>query len=101
MSNKRQDYFVRRMDADSYRPLPEAMFEIQILDADGCGAQCAYLDGDSDKILCAVNFVTPPSPTIIDPATQYIPKPVIEAARKRIVGFGERVNERGEILPPF
>ena len=96
-----QIYFVRQLDAQSYKPLPEAVYEIQILNADGQAERCAYLGAESADILCAVSLVTPPSPTRIDTRSVFIPTPVIEAARRREVGFGERVNERGEILPPF
>lgn len=101
MTQNQQDYFVRQLDAHSYRPVPDAVYEIQILDADGRAERCAYLDGNSTEILCAVSLVTPPGPTRIDPASLRIPRPVIEAARQRKAGYGERVNERGEILPPF
>ena len=96
-----QYYFVRQLDAESYKPQPEAVYEIQILNSDGQAERCAYLDGESREILCAVDLVTPPGPTRIEPRSLCIPMPVIEAARRRKVGFGERVNERGEILPPF
>ncbi len=96
-----QDYFVRQLDARSYKPVPEAVYEIQILNADGQAERSAYLDGESTEILCAVSFSTPPGPAPIDPALLTIPSAVLEAARQRKVGFGERVNERGEVLPPF
>jgi hypothetical protein len=97
----RQRYFVSQLDQEDYRPVPEAVYEIQILNADGQAERCAYLGERSDEILCAVDFVTPPEPKRLDPSEVPIPRAVIEAARQRKIGFGERVNERGEILPPF
>ena len=94
-------YFIRQLDAQSYKPLSEAVYEIQILNEDGQAERCAYLGGESAEILCVVSLVTPPGPTRIDKSSVSIPMPVIEAARQRKVGFGERVNEKGEILPPF
>jgi hypothetical protein len=98
---KEQVYFVRQLGPESYRPVPEAVYEIQILNEDYQGEQSAYLADESPEILCVVNFATPPGPKRLDPSTVSIPKAVIDAARQRKVGFGERVNEKGEILPLF
>lgn len=96
-----QDYFVCQLGPDNYRPVPEAQYEIQILNEHNEGERSAYLGRHSTDILCVVDFVTPPGPKLLDPSMVSIPTPVIEAARRRTIGFGERVNEKGEILPPF
>ena len=41
------------------------------------------------------------APVRLDVAEHRIPGAVIKAARCRSVGHGERVDERGEVLPPF
>lgn len=96
-----QDYFVFQVGPDDYRPVPEATYGIQILNEYNEGERCAYLGERSADVLCVVDFVTPPGPKRLEPSAVCIPKAVIEAARQRKVGSGERVNERGEILPPF
>jgi len=100
MTNEFQNYFVRQLSSDSYKP-SEAVYEIQMMNAEGQAEICAYLDQEASKIVCAISLVTPPGPTRIDPSVLQIPNAVIEAARQRKVGAGERVNSRGEILPPF
>ena len=99
MTKRHQEYFVRPLDEHSYKPVPNAVYEIQILNDGGPAEQCAYLEGDSTEILCAISL-TAAGPTPIDPKQLHIPKAVIEAARQQKVRFGEYVNEKGEILRP-
>ena len=93
----RERYFIRRLDDDSYRPVPEAEFEIVFEDDDL--DICAYVDGGSRAIIALIHF-TPNGPASLPIQGHGIPDAVIEAARQRRAGPGEYVNERGEIVRP-
>jgi len=95
-----QYYFIRQLGVDDYKPCAEAIFEIQILDDESVASRCAYLGSESPRVI-VIEGDGVAWPKFIDPDSITIPKPVIEAARQRQVGFGERVNEKGEILGPF
>ncbi len=101
MEQNTQRYLVARLDELDYRPLPEAVFEIQILNSCGQAIRCAYLGSDSYAVIALVEFPASGPPVRLDVADHCIPEAVIKAARSRSVGRGERVNDKGEILPAF
>ena len=96
---RRFRYFVRELDDQSYRPIPEAAFEVQIPGNDGPADRCAYMGRESDAAIALVEF-TPEGPRLVPLENHGIPVPVIKAARKRREGFGEYVNEKGEVIRP-
>ena|SRR6266566_3215771 len=89
-------YFVARLDDRSFRPLPEAEFLVQVLNEDGEGEIIAYIARDSNSVVAVVHATKGRLPT----EGHGIPDAVIEAARRRQVGSGEDVNEKGEIVQP-
>ena len=93
-----QRYFVGPLDEHSYRPSSEAAYEVQILNEDGQADKCAYIGRDSSTVIALIDF-TPEGPKALAVEGHGVPLPVIEAARRQ-EGFGEYVDERGEIMRP-
>lgn len=98
-SQKKHRYFVRQLDEHSYRPTREVEFEIQIQGDESAAEKCAYVGRDSNVVVAFVEF-TAQGPKSLPLDEHGIPLPVIEAARQRRQGFGEYVNEEGEIVRP-
>lgn len=97
--SKGRRYFVGQLDENSYRPTPEAEFEIQIHGDEGGAEQCAYIGRDSNAVIAFIEF-TSQGPKSLPADEHQIPLAVIEAARQRRVGLGEYVNEKGERVRP-
>jgi hypothetical protein len=93
---RRERYFVACLGEDSYRPSPDADFEVQILNDDNEGEISAYFARDSNVPIALIHATQGRLPI----ETHHIPDVVIDAARKRRVGFGEYVDEKGNVVPP-
>jgi hypothetical protein len=98
-SARRERYFVRRLDDASYRPTPDAEFEIVVEDDAEDRDICAYVGRDSNKVIALIHATTK-GPVSLPVEGHGIPEAVIEAARQRRVGYGEYVDENGEIVNP-
>lgn len=89
-------YFIGRLDEHSYRPMPEATFEVQILGSDGQTQRCAYIGRDSNDVIALIDVLDGRLPVV----GHGIPAAVIEAARSCARGSGEYVDESGTIIQP-
>ena len=98
-SARRERYFVRRLDDASYRPTPDAEFEIVVEDDPQDRDICAYVGRDSNQVVALI-LATTTGPVSLPIETHGIPEAVIRAARERRIGFGEYVDENGEIVNP-
>jgi hypothetical protein len=96
MNSFSQRYLIARLDEYDFRPLPDAEFEVQILNADGQGEIVAYLAQNSNKVIALVHALRGNLPV----ESHGIPEAVIEAAQRKTEGFGDYVNEKGEIIQP-
>src|SRR5215510_10272740 len=91
-----QRYFVRRLDPRSFRPSPDAEFEVQVLSQEGPAESCAYVARDSNSVIALIHAIKGPLPV----EEHQIPEAVIEAARQRQGGSGEYVDECGSVVRP-
>jgi hypothetical protein len=80
-----QRYFVVHLREED-RPVPEKHFEIQALDSAGRAINYGFIGNESNELY-------------IDGLE--VPRPVIEAARRQLIGRGDYVDERGNSIPPF
>ena len=85
-----QKYFVMHLTdidlMDRGRQVDDRCFEIQILDAEGAAACCGYV--------CRNDL-------FLEVAGQSIPLPVIEAAKRQLLGEGDYVDGFGNSVPFF
>jgi hypothetical protein len=81
----REWYFVRRLREHELPDSPER-FEVQVLGDDGRATAVGYVDASGEKLS-------------ID--GREIPRPVIEAAKKRSEGNGDYVGPDGRSMAPW
>jgi hypothetical protein len=80
-----QRYFVVHLREED-RPAPDERFEVQVLDSNGRAACCGYVGYEQSEL---------------EVAGGRIPRPVIEAARRQLIGQGDYLDETGNSVPPF
>jgi hypothetical protein len=96
VTKHRHRFFVAKLDEQSYRPLLDAEYEVQIIGDDGQTQQCAYIGASSNDVIALVDVHNGRLPVV----NHGIPTAVIEAARRRVSGSGEYVDEHGEVVEP-
>lgn len=84
-AHPRKRFFVLHLE-ERDRPSPQYRYEVQLLGADGRAVGWQYVDDAS---------------TALEIGGTRIPLPVIEAARRQLIGRGDFVNEEGNPVPPF
>ncbi len=82
---RRKWFFVSHLEENDC-PSHGMRYEVQLLNSDGQALACGYLHD---------------SATRLELSGQSIPLPVIEAARKQLIGKGEYVDEAGSSVSPF
>ena len=78
-------YFVRKLRPHE-RPESPARFEVQVLDDDGLAVAVGYFSEETDVLVVG---------------DREIPRPVLEAGKRRGEGQGDYVGPDGKSLPPF
>src|SRR5882724_33598 len=97
MSNqKKERYFVVGLTEQDHRPVPEAEFEIQILNDIGQGERIAFYSYSSDAALALLDANIGAIEVVQDP----VPKAIVEMCRQRSNWPGYYMDEDGEIVLP-
>jgi hypothetical protein len=86
------------LTADSYRPVPNAEFEIQVLNDDGQGELVAFFEYASNRTVALVHAIRGALPVREDP----IPRPIVDLCRDRMNWPSYYMDEEGQVtLPSF